>query len=396
MAADGYTDPDEPLRSVRGEKVVGETGLLLLAAAACASSEVRERVECVAALLLPHARCERVRARICLEPSLALEHALAHVCLTAIGFPDSDLDRLLSESLQAESAGGRERPPHRQLEQEWMLRVWGSSSRNHHADTALRRRSALGGPSDLLSLHKDDAYAFTHSLMYLTDLGARRVRLPRRQATIAAEADAICASSLDEPDYDLCGEVLLTWPYLRLRWSTSATLAFAVLASVEDGVGFLPAPGTSLERLNTLQGTERSDYIVTSSYHSVFVMGLLSAGALREGCRPPATFSGRGHHTGATAELMPLLGSNDAEPAWREYLDALTPAQQDSAAPFVLNACLRRTALRRDLAGMRSALLVGETHDLLDAPAARQAAELLRRSTTFAARPPSAPRAETP
>jgi len=391
MAADGYTDPTDPFRAVRGEKVVGETGLLLLAASSCASrAAVRERLEHVARLLVPYARGERVRARICLEPSLALEHALAHVCLSAIGLPDSDLDTLLSESLQAESAGGRERPPHRQLEQEWMLRVWSPSS-GRRVDPGLPGRSALGRPSDVLSVQKEDGYAFTHSLMYLTDLGARRIRLPRSQSTIAAEADATSAWSLDEPDYDLCGEVLLTWPYLGLPWSASATLGFAVLALVEDRVGFLPTPGTSLERLKTLRGNEKSRYILTSSYHSAFVMGLLCAGALREGCRPPISLPGRSRHPGATAKLMRLVGAVGAEPAWRDHLDDLSSIEQDSAAPFVLNVCLRRAALQRDLVAMRSALVIGEKHGLLDAPAPRQAAELLRRSATFANLSPPGP-----
>ena len=115
-------------------------------------------------------------------------------------------------------------------------------------------RSALGRPADLLSTRKDQAYAFTHALMYLTDLGSRRVRLPRSPSTIAAEADAALASSLDEPDYDLSGEILLTWPYLHRRWSASAILGFAILASVEDRLGFLPAPGLSLDRLQRALG----------------------------------------------------------------------------------------------------------------------------------------------
>lgn len=393
LAADGYTDPDDPSKSVRGEKVVGETGLLLLAAAPSASTrvELRERLESVARLLMPYARGERVRARICLEPSLALEHALGHVCLSRLGFPDTDLDRLLSGSLQAESASSRERPPHRELEQEWLMRIWNPPSQYRRVDPRLPARSALGRPIDLLSFHKDDAYAFTHSLMYLTDLGARRVRLPRSRSTIAAEADAACASSLDEPDYDLCGEVLLTWPYLRRRWSASAIVGFAVLASVEDRVGFLPGPAISLEHLEKLRGEERSRYAITSSYHTAYVMGLLCAAALREGCSPPVAPLGHSLHRGATTALMPLIGTSNPEPDWRQHLEALSSNEQDSAAPFLLNICLRRAALKRDLGIVRSALLTGEKHGLLDAPVPRQAAELLRRSVMFSTLPPLAP-----
>jgi hypothetical protein len=120
---------------------------------------------------------------------------------------------------------------------------WGRLSLGMFArvDAGLPMRSALGRPADLLSTRKDQAYAFTHALMYLTDLGSRRARLPRCQSTIAAEADAWLAANLDEPDYDLSGEILLTWPYTRRCWSASAIVGFALLASVEDRLGFLPA-----------------------------------------------------------------------------------------------------------------------------------------------------------
>lgn len=71
MPVDGHTDPGDPSHKVRPEKVVGETGLLLLAAARAASAnEIRERIEFVARLVIPLARAEHVRARVCLEPSL--------------------------------------------------------------------------------------------------------------------------------------------------------------------------------------------------------------------------------------------------------------------------------------------------------------------------------------
>ncbi len=385
MPVDGHTDPGDPSHKVRPEKVVGETGLLLLAAARAASAnEIRERIEFVARLVIPLARAEHVRARVCLEPSLALEHSLGHICLSRLGFPDSGLDQLLRESLQADCADGGERMPHRQLEQEWLIRVWGEARRGAPVDPRLPGRSALGRPADLLSPRKDQVYALTHALMYLTDLGSRRVRLPRSQATIAAEADAALASSLDEPDYDLGGEILLTWPYLHRRWSASAIVAFAILASVEDRLGFLPAPNVSHDRLRTLSGRERARYVVASSYHTAFVMGLLCAGVLRDGRRPPLAAPVRARERGAAAKLIELIGPVEPKADWNNHLQAQRPEDRDFAAPLLLNICLRRAAVRRDLGVIRSALMIGERHGLLDAPAPRQAAELLRRSALYA------------
>jgi len=77
---------------------------------------------------------------------------------------------------------------------------------------------------DLLNGSRDDVYAFTHALMYVTDFNIRPRRLPRRRAAILAEAEAALARCLDEQDYDLGGEVLLAWPLTGRSWSPGSGL----------------------------------------------------------------------------------------------------------------------------------------------------------------------------
>jgi hypothetical protein len=387
LAADGYTSTDGNTPSLRGEKVVAETGVLLLAADPMTRrcDDVRERVHELVRVLAPYARGERVRARICMEPSLALDHAAAHLCLSKLGFPDADIDQLLRESLQAESSRSRERYPHRQLEQEWLARVWNVLPTPAREDPYLPKRSALGRSMDLLSAGKDDLYAFTHAIMYVTDLGTRSARLPRSSRAIAADADAALATCLEEPDYDVAGEVLLTWPMLRRRWSPSATLGFAVLASVEDHVGFLPGSGISPGQLQALDGEERSRYAVASEYHTAYVMGLLCAAALGPGRAPPVCPAPRPRRAnGAANELLALVADDSAQAHWYKYVAELPPATQDSAAELILHICMRQAAIRRDLGTLVAALQVAERYGLLDTPACYQAAELLRRAATFA------------
>lgn len=383
LAADGYTDRDHPEHSIRGEKVVVEAAMLLVPSQAVCpvSAEVGERLNALAESLLPYARGERVRARVCLEPALALDHAAAHLCLSAIGWPDGDLDRLLQESLRAEAAGSRERPPHRELEQEWLRRLAGSAVADLPEDPGLARRTALARDIDLLPPNTDDVYAFTHALMYLSDLGHRRPRLPRAATEIKARAAALLADSLDIGDYDLAGEILLTWPFVGGRWNAGAALGFAVIAAVEDGARVLPGPGISIERLQQLEGLERRRYALASAYHTAFVMGLLSAAALRPGAAPPVLDSLRAAPAAAAAveELLAALGPDDPVPFWRRFLLAQPETTLAAAAPLVLDICLCRAARQRDLALLRDGLLAGQRHGLLDAPAARQAAQLLRR-----------------
>jgi len=394
LAADGYTSTNADMPSLRGEKVVAETGVLLLAADPMTrrSNEVRDRAYELVRVLVPYARGERVRARICMEPSLALDHAAAHLCLSRLGFPDPALDRLLRESLQAESAFSRERHPHRQLEQEWLVRVWNVLPAPAREDPYLPKRSTLGRSMDLLSPSDDDIYAFTHAIMYITDLGARSARLPRSPRAIAADADSALASCLAKPDYDIAGEVLLTWPMLRRRWSTSATVGFAVLASVEDRVGFLPASGISPGRRQAAEGEQQSRYAIATEYHTAYVMGLLCAAALGPGRTPPACPAPPPRRLyGAAGELMALVADDHPQAHWRKYVTELPPATQDSAAELILHICLRHAAVRRDLGTLVAALHLAERYGLLDTPACHQAAQFLRRTATFAALPQCEP-----
>jgi hypothetical protein len=344
---------------------------------------VRERVAEVARLLSPYARGDRVRAAMCLEPALAGDHAFAHSCLTRLGYPDVDLDRLLFQCSTAKAAAGHERLPHRRLEQEWLTRAWDPAHTVSCPDRRLPARSALGAPMDALSSSRDDVYAFTHALMFLTDLGSSHPQLPRPGSAIAADAEAALARCLDEQDYDLCGEVLLTWPLLHRHWSPAAIFGFRVLAGVEDDAGFLPAPIIRLERFQALRGEERSCYALATAYHTVYVMGLLCAVALIPGCAPPVRVPASRRSRGAAAAMLEFIDENGRELHWRDWLARLPPCEQDALASMIFTICLRRAVTHRDLRLTHRALHLGARYSLLSVPAAQQAVELLQRALTL-------------
>ena len=246
-------------------------------------------------------------------------------------------------------------------------------------DLQLLADSMLGRPIDALGSTRLDIYAFTHAVMYASDFGGRRIALPRRPAAIAADADAALAYSLDTNDFDLTAEVLMTWPMLWLAWSAAAAFAFAILANVEDSVGFLPGVTFDFARYQALAGEERSRFALVTSYHTAYVMGYLCAVALRQGCAPPAVVPSARRSRGAGAALMRLVSADGQTPCWTGPFGALDPYQQDSVAPLVLSVLLRRARTQGNLRLVREALEVALAHDLIDAPAPRQAAALLRR-----------------
>ncbi len=251
LAASGYTDPEEPGNNLQPEKVITETALLLYAASSASQVDgVQERIQHIAHLLIPHARSDRILLSVCLKPSLALDYAEAHILLSRLGYQDLRFDKVVRQTIRSQAFTGRERTPHRILEQDWLRTSCGHSKtsvRRHMISVA--RKSALGRPMDVFGGTREDVYAFTHALMYVTGVGFSPRRLPRAKVTILAEAEAGLARCLDEPDYDLGGEVLLAWPLTKSKWSAAAAFGFRVLARAEDKAGFLPAQGCGLPGL---------------------------------------------------------------------------------------------------------------------------------------------------
>jgi len=386
LGTNGYTDPEEPANSVRPEKLIAETALLLLAASTAAHHDaVRVGVNEVAELLSPHARSERMLFGLCMEPALALDYGQAHICLERLGYHDARFDHLLRQALTSQARSGRERTPYRTLEQEWLLETWTNSradARKSAPPTSLK--SALKQTMDLVGGSREDVYAFTHALMYVTDFNISPRRLPRPRQAILAEAEVALARCLDDEDYDLGGEVLLSWPLTGKSWSATAAFGFRVLTRVEDKAGFLPAPNTRLGRLDQLQGEQRSEYLLATAYHTVYVMGLLCAAALQHGRTPPSKIPTRGFVSPGRANAILEFLDDGRRVHWRDEFESLSDRERDAIAGLLFNVALRRTIRDRQFEAVRELLEIGSALGLTDTPASSQAAEMLSRLATFA------------
>jgi hypothetical protein len=372
----GYKDESDPGNDVLPEKVISETAFLLLALSATpGSDEIAQRVRHLAERLIPSARSERMFLGMCLKPSLAVDFALAHICLERLGYSDSTFDAVLRESLNSLASSGHERTPSRDLEREWLLRTWkGSGLRSDRRFHQLARLSALGRSLDLLGGSRNNFYAFTHALIYVRDFNLAPLPLPRPTAAVLADAEGALAGCLDDEDYDLGAEVLLAWPLTRRRWSVSAAFGFRVLTRVEDEAGFLPSPATRLERINEMTREARAQYLLATSYHTVYVMGLLCAATLQTRLSQAPQPRGR---AGISRRLVRFLDQRGAH--WREEFERLSPSDQDSLSGFVLAVALRQQARRHEFGAIRDLLEIGYEAGLADCPIASQAAELLGR-----------------
>lgn len=380
LAAEGYTNPDSPKDKILPEKVIGETALLLLVTSMAGDHDaIKERTTQLAGMLIPYARSKKMFLEICLQPALALEYAQAHVFLTKIGFPDRQFDELLQKSIAASAHFGRERPPNRMLEQEWIKKIWNNGMAGGEGHVAkVVSYSALENPVDLLHGTKDDLYSYTHALIYATGFNLFEKYIVNERELLLDKAEAMLARCLDEQDYDLAGEVLLSWPLTGTTWSPAAVFAFKVLTRVEDEAGFLPTPSTRISTLNELTGEERKKYLYATAYHTAYVMGLLCSAALQPDRIPPKSIEAGNFPSDALHQIRPYLETS-SDKHWQDDFSRLTEAEQNALSGFLLNVALFRHVQQKEYAKVYELLNIAYENGLAETSLAIQCAELLDR-----------------
>ena len=385
LAAEGYDDPETLPDKILPEKVIGETAFLLYAAWLTSDPVIIEKVDEIARILAPYSRSKKILIGICLHPALAIEYAQAHVFLTRIGYPDERFDAMLEKSINAQSHFGRERPPHRMLEQEWVKRVWNKSSEpaEKYIIDAIAY-STMARPVDLLHGTREDLYAFTHALMYAMCFNSAPWGVKKENAAILDEAEAMLARCLDEEDYDLAGELLLAWPLTGSHWSALATLAFNVLLRVEDEASFLPSPATRVDILQKLEGEQRKKYFHATAYHTVYVMGLLCSASIKADRIPVQNITANETVSGISDKLLSFLELNGQAPHWLSCFSKLTGAEQDSLVDLLLNVAMYRNVQQKQYGAVFELVRIAYDTGAGSQELVTQAAELLDRLSLVA------------
>ena len=385
LTPDGYVDDDDPALNVTAEKVVAESAILLLAAARAASrsAALRRRVDVLAKRLAAVARTEAMRARICTEPSVALDHSCAHICLSAAGYPDPRYDRLIRSVLEgAVPNGDRDRLPSQKLENGWLRDLLYSHPPSRSANDGRNvEDSALGRPLDTMTGTGEDAYALTHAVMFASDLGRKRIDLPRPVDEIGADLDAALAVALDRHDYDIAGELLLCWPMLGIEWSPTAVFAYQLLGAVHERAGFVPTPIVDLVRYRKLDQRARTRYLLATTYHTVFVMGLLGATVIPAN-RPPGPIPVTSGYSEPTI-LLPLLSSAKPPQWWTDYA-ACAEHERRALTPLLLTVALRRAIDSRNLSLVDELVRIADALGVSSLPAVLQASDMLYRAAVLA------------
>ena len=363
-------------------KLVTETALLLHAASrADVDGQLDGRLESIAKRLLGPARSPELLAWARLRPAIIPELSVSHRILTGFGKPDTNFDDALRHATEISSVAPVERIPWKQIERNWQVEL--GAPVGEHVTVIDTAGTAMGACQDAIFATREEVYGLTHALIYHTDFGHRSPPLPRDVDEIVADAGSALARCLDDDDFDLGAEVLFTWPYTRTAWSAVATFALYVLRRTDDEVGFLPSMTLREAEYAVLGDSERNTYYYKESYHTVYVMGLLTSAILTHGINPIPSLVQCEAGTAAAQRLHDLLPEPEQMPLWQESFDALSPAERGALIPLLADVGVRRIVREGTFSELphflEAAITALATIQVLPTPAVRQGVELLQR-----------------
>ncbi len=319
--------------------------------------------------LVRHARSPRLAIACLAHPGLAFDYLAGHILLKRCGFTDDAYDGLLAQSHASDLVQCRERLPHRQLEQVWLHSVAGFAP----AAPIAPDQTILGAQLDVLFASRDDVYAFTHALMYVTDFGRTPLGPEFDRDHLCQIAEGALVAAMDDDDFDLAAELLMTWPFADRPFSQTAAFSFEVLCRVEDEVGMLPSFSLDGREHADLPKEARPHYRAAAGYHTVCVMGLLCS-LLQAKMLPVLRFGGHGI---AASNNVPET-SGRAPRQWERVALAMSASDHSLVQGFQFDAQITRAARAMNLALVRQLLIASQSVEGANL-VRRQAAWLLKR-----------------
>jgi hypothetical protein len=307
------------------DKVASEHSLLLLLVSRVPSefrSGLDHIVGRISAHLQPFVRNERFKIEILKNPERAAIFGLGHLYLTHAGYGDSEWDEIVMPPLRNGLTETRDLPPHRILERLWARDLAGLEFDLARAQEAARLSIAEGRAHPIL-MSVDDAYAYTHCLMYCTDFGRRRLDRFLDQDRVSDVVGASLAWTLVEPDFDLLAEFLLCETFMERAWSEQAVVAWRTLLEVWDRLGFVPGPTFDETSFLELDGDNRRAYAFKEMYHANIVVAAVCASLLgrAQATQPGPTIASPGEAreaellTSALARCRRLRALSDGQTA---------------------------------------------------------------------------------
>ncbi len=257
------------------------------------------------------------------NPHLVWPIAMSHAILNRLGVTDSAYDACVRQCVELGWNTTVDRLLFRTLETRWIQAVW--SDRQPDVDTILAV-APIGPPS--IVARREDVYAFTHMLFYVTDFGHNRLPECLDRGVLAEQLDAYLAWQLWENDLDTTGE-LLSAAYLCDVPSLYSEIVLALLwPELQHGLSRGPALPCSLD--SSIESDPMRHF--SACYHTTLVSGILAASIALSGFDPDGPQSSGSPVESSYSAVLQILGIAGAANGWNTRVSGIFASQSVSNA----------------------------------------------------------------
>lgn len=349
-------------------KVSSEFALLLMLAARVPSPGntlpllIQTAGEKIAARMRTAAHLDEIRK----SPQKAATMAQCHIYLSLAGLPDAEWDHCIRLLLKKGYGDVSDRAFYRLFDKNWFRSLLNEPAGDA---SALLPLSLLNSRFHPAYMEINDAYAFTHILMYMSDFGLKDISPGMQQIPLKELVQSAIMFELSEENHDLLSEFLMNYVFISDEWDAISLLGWKYLTHTWDSMSFLPGPSLEPEVFERLEGEVRSAYAFKEIYHTNLVAAALCAvllyrplqacGSVNLPCNNPRRPDFDGFlHTAATHYAIPpaydTLPATDTEqlwqllqqqigrnppPAWLSFLQQGVSNTQELGYTLALTAC---------------------------------------------------------
>ena len=218
----------------------------------------------------------QTKALIHKNPQFAYILGLSYISLNAMGYVDDEYEFLIKNITRFNKFNLTEKIPFRQLDILWAFNFYNSEKLN--AD--FPDYSFLSFATSPAYMERNDAYALTHTIMYLTDFGMSndKIKKSEHMENIYNQLNSSLIWCITSEDFDLTSEILLAYYYCGFHENIRTKISFEILLKYWTKFSFLPSPTFVYKQYAELDELSKKAYYYRNCYHTNYVFGLCLSG----------------------------------------------------------------------------------------------------------------------
>lgn len=209
------------------------------------------------------------------NPQAVIGVGLSHIMLDKLGMPNTIFDDVINTAFSSKFVTSIDRPNFRQMEMLWLQGIF----QNIQPDfSELLSCSIIKKPLHPIYMRREDAYAITHTAMYLTNFGEKNLNEFIDINFIQSFIDHSISWCLVYADWDLLIEILMVSLFIKSNNSKKSHFSLisnSILEKIFSNNGVIPSLNFSNVIYNNLQGRKKEAYFAMQSYHTTYVYGIL-------------------------------------------------------------------------------------------------------------------------